>query len=83
MKDVINLNAYRVSRGGRTMADPATVTMDGMTYNRIPAGSGFGHDAGPCFECSAGIGELHVLGCDVERCPDCLGQLVVCRRGGA
>jgi hypothetical protein len=78
---IISLDTYRASRGRPHDGGPHTVTLDGVTYDRLPAGSGIGHDDGLCFECGAGRGALHALGCDVERCPDCLGQLVVCRRG--
>lgn len=31
-----------------------------------------------CHDCEAKVGELHELGCDVERCPICNGQLISC-----
>lgn len=32
----------------------------------------------PCYECGVVAGEYHVSGCDVERCPRCLKQLISC-----
>lgn len=35
----------------------------------------WGADERPCHDCAAIKGEYHALGCDVERCPACGGQL--------
>src|SRR3954447_17239662 len=32
----------------------------------------------PCPDCGAGPGEFHELGCDIEQCPYCGGQLISC-----
>lgn len=34
--------------------------------------------ARPCHDCAAILGEFHAVGCDMERCPNCGGQLFVC-----
>lgn len=31
-----------------------------------------------CHDCGALEGQLHVYGCDMERCPFCLGQIITC-----
>ena len=37
-----------------------------------------GADRGPCHDCAVIKGQLHVPGCDVERCPVCEGQAMGC-----
>jgi ribosomal protein L44E len=31
-----------------------------------------------CHDCDASVGQLHILGCDMETCPICGGQLISC-----
>lgn len=35
-------------------------------------------DKYPCHDCNAAPGKYHHVGCDVERCPRCGGQLISC-----
>ena len=58
-----------------------TRTIDGTTHKRIPYGSegrGWFSDARTCGDCAASRGQLHVPGCDLERCPACRGQIITC-----
>lgn len=32
----------------------------------------------PCHDCNAGAGKPHHAGCDVERCPECGHQMLMC-----
>ena len=36
------------------------------------------HERHTCHDCNCLEGELHERGCDMERCPFCLGQLISC-----
>jgi len=58
-----------------------TCKIKGAEQHRVRYGSetdDWGANSRPCHDCAVIKGELHVLGCDVERCPLCGGQLIGC-----
>jgi hypothetical protein len=58
--------------------------IDGKEYERIRYGSSLeGFDnieyaKRPCHDCQVVEGQIHLLGCDMERCPKCRNQLISC-----
>lgn len=59
-----------------TACTKKTVTINGQRFKRSLRH--FDEQNGICNDCSAPHGGLHHLGCDVERCPVCGGQLISC-----
>jgi hypothetical protein len=53
------------------------IELMGKVYDRIP-----NKEENPeeyvCLDCEAEDGQIHELGCDVETCPRCGGQLISC-----
>ena len=64
---------------------PLAVDETGKTWERIPFSDGdCGFDGErTCHDCGARPGEVHLDGCDSERCPKCGGQMMMCLVGGS
>lgn len=65
----------------RAAQEIQTCVVNGQEVSRIRYGNesdDWGADRRPCHDCGVIKGELHVEGCDVERCPGCDGQRFNC-----
>ena len=70
-----------MSREIETAQLQPTVLIGGVERQRIRYGEeadDWGADRQPCHDCGVIKDQLHVLGCDVERCQVCGGQLAFC-----
>jgi ppGpp synthetase/RelA/SpoT-type nucleotidyltranferase len=62
----------------KAQSEPS-IWLDGKEWKRIRFGEeGGDHSSDACHDCGALQGQLHVMGCDVERCPACKNQFISC-----
>jgi len=59
--------------GNEEVAFPDGTKLDSIAYD--PA---YGDESQRCHDCNVMRGGKHHPGCDMERCPKCLGQIISC-----
>ena len=57
----------RIKYGSEKWIDKDGIIIDGLEFSKRP-----------CHDCAAVSGQYHCIGCDVEQCPKCKGQLLSC-----
>lgn len=84
-KRFVEYNGQRVIEGWPEQIEAAqlkrTYVSRGKAYTRVAYGDeadDWSADSRSCHDCAVMKGQLHVPGCDVERCPVCGEQVFSC-----
>ena len=86
MTEIVNGKEVMDGWGARLAAsqEQTALRVNGVDRGRIKYGEEIWPDGdkweppGVCHDCCAMLGQYHVQGCDIERCPACGGQLLSC-----
>jgi hypothetical protein len=71
---------YVIPRELEIKGELLTLPINGTFLDRVKVGNGgdFCDSSDFCPDCGATNEQVHIPGCDVERCPSCKGQLISC-----
>lgn len=73
---ILNYDEFRFDK---IVQNPGYLENSGELLNRVKfSQQGIWMNKDKCGDCGCKVNELHEVGCDLERCPVCGGQLVSC-----